>query len=120
MKSKEDLNSELAAMNEAVTAAVRKRAEFLDENQHVFSPFAIGETVVRADSGEHTVVTAHYRYWTGRNELLDDSFSVHCRFGNGDNTSRYAGLHPYVSKRDYDARTNRFIRVLQSLAGSKP
>jgi len=113
MMTKQDALDRLKSLNAAVTKAHDDRTLFMDAHMGMFAEFAIGEVVVRADSGERTKVKSHYRFQANQNPMYDTGFNVSCTFENGDNTSRYAGLHPYVTVADYEGRTAHLVNVLQ-------
>lgn len=118
---KAELQSKLGELNAEVAAVLAKRKVFMDANQHAFAEFQIGDEVVNVRTHERGVVTKHYRCWDHQqNPFHDDSFSVECeiRFPRNfiDNTSRFAGSHPFVLASDADARTRAYVWKLESVA----
>ncbi len=107
----------LKELNAAVKYAVKERSQYMDENAHLFAEFQLGEEVVNVRNSSVYVVSKHY-FFRGGELRVDESFSVDCRLRRGlteDNTSHYAGLHPYVPKSDYEQKTVRYLNKLKSL-----
>lgn len=113
---KDKLKKQLTAINEHITELINERTKFLDDNMHHFAEFQIGEEVYNCNRHTFTIVKDHYRYFTNRDPLYDTGLHCDCRFNNGDNTSCYGFLHPFVSKKDFDNETNVYIKKLKSLA----
>ena len=86
--------AKLAELNEAVTAAIRERTEWLDAKMSEYADIPIGDGIYDLASGVQVgVVTEHYRYSAGRDDgIWDTSLWVDHRFrtsrGSYDNTSR--------------------------------
>jgi hypothetical protein len=117
--TKEKAQQELATLNEAVDAAIKARTEFLDKYMHLFAEFQIGEEVYNCQRKSTDKVVGHYRYQARKNPIYDNSFSVDCEIkvgvGTGDNTSRFAGRHPWVKLSDFQDKTQAYVRKLESL-----
>lgn len=113
--------AQLAILNAEVTAIITKRKAFMDENQHLFAEFQVGDEIVNVMTGEHGVVSKHYRYWdTQSNPIHDSNFSVEheIRVASNifDNTSRHDGFHPWIRLADYEKKTSRYVDALRMAA----
>lgn len=88
--------AELAALNDGVSAAIAARAAWLDAMMAQTSDLQVGDDIYDLRSGAKVgVITALYRYHSGRNDLYDTSHCCHYRYqvhaGYQDNTSRQSG-----------------------------
>jgi hypothetical protein len=93
----EDENRELAALNDAVSAAIAARRTWLDAKMHECSDLQVGDDIYDLGSGSRLGrVSKLYRYWADRDDGIRDT-SVSCNYeyetGRGcfDNTSRQSG-----------------------------
>ena len=115
---KEQLQEQLKELNKKVNDAIKERTTFLDENMHYFAEFQIGDRL-RTVGGSRAVCIGHYRYHANRRPDLDTSLYCDCQVmdlkwneeykdwktlhGSIDNTSRYAGSHPWYKIGDEKA-----------------
>lgn len=88
---------ELADLNNAVSAAIAARREWLDAKMHETSRLKVGDDIYDLDMGVSVgTVTGLYRYWRDRDEGIRDT-SVGCEYEyrtsarSRDNTSRQIG-----------------------------
>ncbi|MDP4224773.1 MAG: hypothetical protein Q8910_00185 [Bacteroidota bacterium] len=114
--TKDEAQEKLEIYNQNVADAIKQRTEFMNKNMHLFAEFQIGDIVYNVKSGQATEVVEHYRFWSNQNPYYDTSFSTHCRFKNGDNTSCYSVSHPYVLFHDKELRSNKYIQKLESVS----
>lgn len=92
----EDEKAELSGLTEAITAAIEARRAWLDAKMAETSALQVGDDIYELVTGVKVgVVAGLYRYWQGRNDLLDDDHYCDYRYqtyGNCfDNTSRQSG-----------------------------
>ena len=89
--------AELDALNAAIKTAIETRRAWLDAKMAEISRLKVGDEIFDLDTGRSLgKVTRPYRFWAGRDDLLDDSVSCNYEYetsrGNIDNTSRQIGL----------------------------
>lgn len=119
---KDQLEKKLEALNEKVDQAISERELFLDEHMHLFADFKIGERVYNTKTRAIGICTKHYRYNESQNELYDSDFNVDCEIEEPensscyDNTSRYGGIHPWILLKDYEKKSDKYIRKLEHRA----
>lgn len=112
MTDKDKARDRLKELNDKVEQAILNRRHFLDEHASLFADFKIGEEVINTKTGEWTTVTEYYRMNRDNNHYYDTSFSTHCYFANGDNTSRYGYFHPYKTREEYALMLKRKLEEL--------
>jgi hypothetical protein len=87
-----ELQTELDVLNKSVADAVDARRRWLDEHMQDACELSTGDTLYDVESGQALgQVERLYRYWNGRNDLLDTSLDVHIEYKTRyglDNTSR--------------------------------
>jgi len=116
---KERARSILSDLNQNVEEAIEVRTKFLDDNMHLFAEFQIGDKVFNVVNKQRGECVRHYRYWQVQNAFHDKSFSVDCNIKEGfsiDNTSRFISEHPWVLLEDFQNKTDKYLRKLESLA----
>lgn len=70
----EDEKGELAGLTAAVSAAIEARRDWLDAKMHETSSLQVGDDIYDVRSGRRLgAVSKLYRYWRGRDDLLDKS-----------------------------------------------
>jgi hypothetical protein len=96
---------ERAALNEAVTAAIERRREWLDAKMVECSTLQVGDDIYNVETGQKLGVVAElYRYWRDRDDSIRDT-SHYCDYQYEtsprcfDNTSRQIGLR-YGTRQD--------------------
>lgn len=94
----DDEKVELAALNEAVLAAIKARSAWLDVKMHECSRLQVGDDIYDVDSGARLgKVSRLYRFWADRDDGVRDT-SVSCSYEYEthprcfDNTSRQVGV----------------------------
>lgn len=92
----EDERVELAGLTAAITAAIDARREWLDVKMTQTSSLQVGDDIYDVDQGYKLgKVSRLYRYWDGRNDLLDTSHYCSYQYETSpncfDNTSRQSG-----------------------------
>lgn len=100
----DDESAELQALNDAVTKAIAARCDWLDTKMDEVSSLHVGDDIYDLKSGRKLgKVVALYRYWSGRNDLLDNGVSCDYNYETApncyDNTSRQPGLS-YGTRKD--------------------
>jgi hypothetical protein len=93
----DDEKNELKNLNDAVSAAIEARRDWLDVKMHECSRLKIGDDIYDIHKGIRLGTVARlYRYWSGRNDLLDKSVDCDCEYQTSsncfDNTSRQTGI----------------------------
>jgi hypothetical protein len=123
----EAADATLKELNRKVLEVVAERTSHLNDNMALFAEFQIGDEVVNVSTGQRGVVREHTRFHQKSNPLYDTSFGVVChilwvdRNGNAgnnpaiDNTSHYAGGHPYVLA-SLDRKSDEYIQALEQAA----
>jgi hypothetical protein len=117
----EAARKKLEELNTAIDLAVQARTRHLDECMALVAPFAVGDVVYNCITGCKGVVTEHYRIHQGNAEF-DTRISGNCKIqepvggSTYDNTSRYNDAHPWVLYEDYENRTDKYIRKVESCA----
>lgn len=110
--------------NKRLEVLMQERFEFMEKHMDEVSEYHVGDEYVYIRTGETVTVKEIYReieaggYRGGYN---DNSLStIHARFSNGDNTSRYKFemYDPYCKKEDYDNKTDIYIEKLESCVRS--
>jgi hypothetical protein len=89
--------AELEALNDAVNTAIKTRRDWLDAKMVEISTLKPGDDIYDVDKGTKVgVVSKLYRYWAGRNDLLDDdpycSYEYQVSAGWFNNTSSQVGV----------------------------
>ena len=119
--NKENLREKLQELTLKIKDAVSDRTLFLDENMKHFAEFQIGDKVYNCKNGQIGICTEHYRYHQCNYEY-DNSLSTNCKIKEPigvnfiDNTSRFAGGHPWVKLEDYENKTEKYYHKLEMLA----
>ena len=118
--SREEILEQLNKMNEEIDSLIKKRTEFMDSHMDEASEeFHIGDEWVNVPTHEIVTVKELYRgssIGISKGDYRDNSlYTIHARFSNGDNTSRYGIVHPYCKKEDYDTKSRQYILKLESV-----
>ncbi len=91
------LDADLAALNAAVTAALKARRDWMDAHMQDYARYQVGEEIFDMATGRRLgVVSELYRYQSDQNPFYDTHMSVDYQYNKGgncfDNTSRQIGL----------------------------
>lgn len=80
----ENDQAELDALNKAVDDAICTRREWLDKKMHEYSKLKVGDDIYDLNKGIKVgVVSKLYRYWTGKDDLRDDSLDTNYEYDTG-------------------------------------
>ena len=122
--TRNEILNQLQEYNDKIEALLQERLEFMDSHMDEVSEYHVGDEYVYIRTGETVTVKEIYRETEiggCRGKYNDNSLlTIHARFSNGDNTSRYDFdmYVPYCKKEDYDNKTDTYIEKLESCVRS--
>ena len=119
--TREEILEQLDKINKEIDSLIKKRTEFMDAHMDEASKeFHVGDEYVNVSTHEKVTERELYRdstVYNSNGDYKDNSlYTIHARFSNGDNTSRYGYTHPYCRKEDYDARNQKYIWKLEDVS----
>ena len=122
--TRKEIFDTLHEYNKRLEVLMQERFEFMEKHMDEVSEYHVGDEYVYIRTGETVTVKEIYRETEiggCRGKYNDNSLlTIHARFSNGDNTSRYDFdmYVPYCKKEDYDNKTDTYIEKLESCVRS--
>ena len=118
--TRNEILNQLKEYNDKIEILLQERLKFMDSHMEEVWKYHVGDEYVNIRTGETVTVKEIYRETEigGYRGKYDDNslLTIHARFSNGDNTSRYYFdiYAPYCKKDDYDNKTDIYIKKLES------
>lgn len=121
--NKDEIFEKLDEYNSKIFGLLIERKRFMDSVMDSVSEFHVGDEYVNVITQEYVKVEKIYRKnnppfccYDLETAAKDNSLRViHACFSNGDNTSHYGETwkHPYIKKKDYEERGEKYIDKLE-------